>query len=46
MFSPTTLPPDRRPAPPSEPLAWKLMASLALVVAGVWGPLALALLLA
>ncbi|MDT0631842.1 hypothetical protein RQM47_07425 [Rubrivirga sp. S365] len=36
----------RPPAPPTEPIAWKQVASLALIVAGVWAPLALALLLA
>ena len=38
--------PDVRPAPPAEPVAWGLVASLVAIVAGVWGPLALALLLA
>lgn len=34
------------PAPPHEPVAWKLVGALVLIVAGVWVPLALALLLA
>ena len=34
------------PAPPVEPVAWKQVASLALIVVGVLSPLALALLLA
>lgn len=38
--------PTRRPAPPSDPVAWKQVGMLALIVASVWAPLALALLLA
>ena len=46
MSTPSLSPPGRRLAPPAEPVAWKLVASLVAIVAGVWLPLALALLLA
>ena len=41
---PTDMTPET--APPAEPVAWKQVGSLALIIAGVWTPLALALLLA
>ena len=46
MTTPPPPPPSRRLAPPAEPVAWKLVASLVAIVVGVWLPLALALLLA